>query len=192
MNAFDIGRGIEARSVAKLRGLLRDKCDDGRYVIISKGPLAPVIQEIAGDLCMNRDGAVYFAELKAEEQFTGNLFIEVFSNRCLANRDDHARYGMKPGWAITNGADLLLYHFLDVDDVYVIDFYRFKRWFFGSGVNGERDGVWWKYGASGFQRVQQKYRQRNETVGILVPIKDIPRRTVLLHKWSVANLELVI
>lgn len=175
MSAFTEGQSVEAESVRRLRSFLSHRCDDGRYVIIDKGPLAPIVQELCGDVCMSIEGRTWFAELKAEEKHTGNIFFEVFSNRCLSSRDDHAQYGIKPGWGISNRADLLIYHFLDKDIVYVMDFYRLKRWMFGSSTPHSFDGAWWRYGARGHQRTQQKRFQRNETVGLLVPLIEIPR-----------------
>lgn len=182
MNAFGQARSVEAQSVTRLRSFLAERCDDGRYVVIDKGPLAPVVQQIAGDLCMEVAGRTWFAELKSEERHTGNIFVEIFSNRCLATRNGHAEYGMTPGWSVTNRADLLLYHFLDKDVLYVIDFYRFKRWFFGIGDADEREGAWRQCSrADGVSMpryrlaVQKKRSQLNETVGLLVPLADLPR-----------------
>lgn len=191
MNAFREGQSVEAESLSRLRAYLAERCDDGRYVVIEKGPLAPVIQRIAGDLCMSIDGKSWFAELKAEERHTGNIFVEIFSNRCLSTREQNAEHGITPGWSITNRADILMYHFLDKDVLYIIDFYRFKRWFFGVGVDDEKQGAWRRCDRTdgvSFPRyklaVQRKRSQRNETVGLLVPLLDIPQDSVLVEVRS--------
>lgn len=171
MNAFDSlpTRATERRSRELLKQFIADQCDEGRYVILEKGPLAPLLQRLIGDYAMNIDGRLWTAEHKAEERSTGNFFLELFSNRCLDDRAAHAEHGMRPGWMLTNRADLLLYHFMDRDELYVLDFFKLKRWAWGYRNGGI--GNIWRYERQ--VKMQEKHAQRNDTVGVCVPISDV-------------------
>ena len=63
------------------------------------------------------------AEIKAEERFTGNLFLETWSNKVFAYEY------RRPGWMVTLGCDILLCYFLDKKRLYSIPFGRLWSWF---------------------------------------------------------------
>lgn len=138
-------------------------------VITSKGRLARYLQLEVGDVLFNTpDEKLWAAEIKAEERWTGNLFLETWSNRNFSDRDSHAERGSNRGWMDHCRADLLLYYFLDADWLYTVDLFRLKQWAFGFGG---QDGHIYDYP----ERAQSKYGQRNETCGRLVPIEDLAR-----------------
>lgn len=168
MTAFDDSRKVEAIGMSYLLPLVRERAHDGQFVMTSKGALAKHLQETCGDLMFNSDpDRLWAVEVKIEARRTGNFFFEVFSNRNLDRRADHAERGINPGWMFKLRADLLFYYFVDTDDLYVISLFRLQQWAFGSGDQG---GKLWRYA----QKRQGKYRQLNDTWGAIVPIGDVP------------------
>lgn len=156
MNAFGQARAVEQRSLAVLRPFIQQRAFDGQYVITAKGPLAPVLQKSIGDVLYNSDAeTVYSIEIKAEmSNKHGNLFLETWSNR--------SRFTL--GWMFTLNADLLLYHFLEENELYVINFERLRKWAFHEGrIYSFRE------------KCQEKYQQLNDTWGRCVPIIVIQR-----------------
>lgn len=151
----------------------------GRYVLTNKGKLARHLQESCGDLLFNdRDGRIWGVECKAEETYYGNLFLETWSNRNLRNAHSHADRGSNPGWLLKTRADLLFYHILERDELWIIHMLSLKRWAFvmrsehrsprASGCAPERmAGRVWDFPI----REQRKRRQRNDTWGRCVPIE---------------------
>lgn len=162
--AFDKAQEVEAQSWEILRPFIETKCFEGRYVRTAKGRLAKDLQKSAGDVLMNTDDeTVWTIEIKAEKDHTGNVFLERWSNR--------ERF--TPGWLETLKCDLLLYHFLSNDTLYVFDFDKLRRWLY-HGEHG-RQPV-----ASRFPQVKQgRYVQLNDTWGYLVKVDVIPRPDVL-------------
>lgn len=172
-SSFDAAREIERRSVEILEPLL-ERQSGGRFVFTDKGRLAKEIQAKYGDVLMQslkEGGALKALELKAEREKTGNFFLELFSNG--------SRY--KLGWMWSNEADLLLYHFLDADELYIIDMPRLKRWFwFGetwvckNGVARRERGPVVTPGFSSYRCVpQRRFEQRNDTWGVLADIHAV-------------------
>ncbi len=189
MNAFDTARTVEARSLTILMPWLEEQ-SAGRFVLTNKGRLACLFQETVGDVIFNSatDKRVWSLELKAEVKWTGNLFLELWSNRNLDDPANHARHGSNPGWLVKLTADLLLYHFLDADIVYLISLFRLKRWAFGcAGVDGRLHLF--------EERVQRKYHQKNDTCGRLVPVdvlmKELPPRSIRVFKPQQGQFEFV-
>jgi hypothetical protein len=158
MNAFESASLVAVKSWQILQPLIESRAYEGRYVVTSKGRLAKELQVSIGDLLFNSDSeTIWSVELKAEQRSTGNLFLEVWSNRSQFN----------PGWMWKLNADLLLYHFLDSDELYSVNFQRLKRWFHGCDHRGRPP-------SSLYQHVEQgKYQQRNDTWGVLVPLSAI-------------------
>jgi len=161
MNAFSNASMVEAQSRVILKQFLQDSCEG--LVFTDKGKLAKLLQEIAGDVLVNKNGSLYSIELKAEQSnLYGNLFIETWSNRNLENAIEHATIGSNPGWIYKSRADFLFYHFINTKELYVINFFRLKQWCF-------YDYNLFKYP----EKVQKKYTQKNDTWGVCVPIEDI-------------------
>lgn len=186
MSAFDQGRLVEARSLAVLGPFI--EATQERYVLTAKGRLAAYLQREVGDVLFNdRRGRVWSIELKAELRHTGNLFLETWSNRNLDEVASHAERGSTVGWLYTTRADLLLYHFVEDDRLYVLSVMALKRWAFmapsrrstmsdpdASGVRREMQGRLYDFA----ERAQAKYRQPNDTRGRLVPVTVLEREMV--------------
>lgn len=113
MSAFERCQGFEQQVFEEyLRPFFADKAHSG-LVTIEKSRHAVELQVRLGDLAFNRQGSreMLFVECKAERTYTGNLFLEEWSNRESGRR----------GWMFNNDADWLAYFFADVEVLYVID-----------------------------------------------------------------------
>lgn len=122
-------------------------------------PTALSLQRHYGDLLwFHKDPAqhagISFAEVKAESRFTGNLFIETWSNAA----EEPAR--LNPGWAAKCEGHWLFYVFLDRRVLYMLPRHEVLTWF-------------WKHHYKYPERTQEKHEQRNITRGVLVPIEDV-------------------
>lgn len=175
MNAFESASMVETRGMAVLLPYLEEKAHQGRFVRTCKGPLARYLQAEIGDVIVNTtEEKVIAAEIKIEQRHTGNLFLETWSNRNLDDRVSHAERGSNPGWMLKLRADLLLYYFLDTDDLYSVPLFRLKQWAFGCRAKPGR--------LYAFKEVsQQRYGQLNETVGRIVPIAILRDEVGLRH-----------
>lgn len=179
MNSFDQARTVEARSLAILTPFITET--HGGFVLTTKGRLSAFLQREVGDLLFNDShGNVWSVELKAEQRFTGNLFLETWSNRNLADAMSHAERGCTVGWLVQCKADLLFYHFLDSDSLYVFSLLALKRWAFeapsrrmrmaeagADGVRSELLGRVYDFA----EKAQHKYAQMNVTCGRIVPLR---------------------
>jgi len=189
MNGFAKASLVEARGLAILMPYLVERAHEGRVVRTSKGNLSKHLQASFGDVMLNTDEeTVHSLEIKVEEENrTGNLFLETWSNRNLDNRDSHSERGSKPGWMISQRADFLLYYFLCSDELFTIPFFRLKRWAFGFEASPGRqiDGRIYKYD----EKPQAKYSQLNDTWGRCVPI-SVLEKEIKLKRTSVRQLGL--
>jgi hypothetical protein len=168
VNAFTQASLVEHRGLAVLLPYLEERAYRGRLVSTAKGPLSQTLQHAFGDYFMNTDAeTVRSLEIKVERQWTGNLFLETWSNRNLDDQHAHFEHGSTPGWLVTSRADLLLFYFLDTDDLVTAPLLRLKRWAFGSGPQG---GVYaWP------EKLQGRYGQANDTWGRCVPVDHLER-----------------
>jgi hypothetical protein len=159
---------VEHRGLAELLPYLEERAYRGRLVSTAKGPLSRTLQKSFGDFFMSTDAeTVRSLEIKVERHWTGNLFLETWSNRNLDDREQHNEHGSTPGWLVTSRADLLLFYFLDSDDLVTVPLLRLKRWAFGSGP---QDGIYaWP------ERPPGRYGQRNDTWGRCVPVEHLER-----------------
>lgn len=165
MNAFDAAKSVELRSLQILLPFIEEN-SGGRFVVTDKGPLAKAFQEQCGDVLFNSaSGRLYGVELKAEQKHTGNLFLETWSNRNLDDVNSHGERGSNPGWLVKVRADLLFYHFLDVDALYILPLFRLKQWAFGTATRPAHI-----YDPAFKEVPQGKYNQANDTHGRLVPV----------------------
>lgn len=170
MNAFEQAKGIEARALERLLPLIDTKYD--RFVLNDKGALAPMLQDIVGDISANCENRIIGIEIKAEQHHTGNLFLETWGNRNLDSKSDHAERGSNTGWLFKTRADLLFYYFLDVDRLYILDMFRLKQWAFGG--DGRDSHIY-----SFKEKPQGKYKQGNDTHGRLVPVDTLSRAGII-------------
>lgn len=186
MNGFEQARTIEARAMVRLLPFLMEQ-SDGRFVLTDKGTLAPLLQQSVGDAIFNsrEDGRLFSVEIKAEQRWTGNLFLETWSNLTTDDRQQHANRGTNPGWLVKMRADLLFYYFLDVDRLFVIDMFKLKRWAFG--FTGQSGRIYLHR-----EVAQGRYDQLNRTMGRVVPIEVLRRELPsALPAWSVMKGELM-
>lgn len=152
MNGFQRASLIGAKGVSKVLAFIGAWAKEGRYVVTDKGRLAKQLQESVGDALFNdaRDGAIFGVEIKAEQQETGNLFLESWSNL--------SRF--KLGWMFTLESDLIFYYFIDTENLYVMSFWELRRWAF----------IRRRFYA--YREVKQAaYDQLNDTYGRPVPIR---------------------
>jgi penicillin-binding protein-related factor A (putative recombinase) len=130
-----------------------------------KGRLAKDVQATYGDLFVQtKDDAFFTIELKAEEANRhGNFFLEEWSNR--------SRY--RRGWMDSLNVCYLLYHFVESDQLYIIDFQALKKWAYWCEFEGQPR-------LYAFPMKQQGKRdQLNDTWGACVPIEVIQREVGL-------------
>jgi len=182
MNAFDAGRSVEREGWLRLRPYLNE-ITDGHFVLVNKGAHARRLQEELGDLLANlaprhdptagplaEEGRLIAIELKVERRFTGNLFLETWSNRNLGDATSHAERGSNPGWLFKTRSDLLFYYFLDADTLCISNVLALKRWAFRVAKKNDPWPV-----LNYPERAQGQYQQKNDTHGVCVPIADLQR-----------------
>lgn len=175
MNAFNNARLVEAEGLAILRPFLDERAN-GRLIMLDKGPLARALQQTTGDCIFQcPKGRAWSVEVKTEEKHTGNLFLESWSNRNLENPDDQALIGSNPGWMLKLRCDLLMYYFLNTDQLYVLDFFKLRQWAFKDWHIAEFP-----------ERPQGKRVQANDAWGWCVPI-HVLRRTLGPCHFKVLN-----
>ncbi len=142
---------VESRGQEILLPWLRQRYDN--IVVNSGGRLQIELQKIA-DMFANKGDKVIALEIKVEDKnLHDNLFLESWSNK--------SRYN--PGWLIKSEADLLVYYFLADDEAFVFNLQKLKNWAFKSML-----GKWQV--ANYPEKMQEKYKQRNDTWGWCVPI----------------------
>jgi hypothetical protein len=142
--------------------------DDRRYIVTKNAPGAHYdLQKTLGDACAMMGGKTTWFELKAEETWTGNLFLETWSNRPVS-----------PGWMFTSRADYLLYYFRTepIARLYFFHMPTLQKWAFGEG---DRSGAIYAYR----EVRQRKSKQRNDTTGRCVPINVLTRDLPYTH-WQ--------
>jgi hypothetical protein len=197
MNGFDKARLVEARSMLLLQPFLDDL--NGKYVLTNKGRLAKHLQETFGDLLFNdRRGRIWAVEHKAEEHYTQNLFLETWSNRNLESWESRAARGSNPGWMYKTRADLLFYHFLDADALFIVNMFALARWAFRTpskrrGERANRIGAEYMVGRIWDfpEREQKQHQQLNDTHGRIVPIQVLQQEMeVPPRRFSVSQLRL--
>lgn len=151
MNAFKAATEIETIARRELLPWLLKTCQN-----VEDTGHSEFLQKTCGDWIITKLSQQYGVELKAEARYTGNLFLETWSN--LPRRT--------LGWMYTSQADYLFYFFADTKELFVIDFPALWQWAFGVG---EKEGAIYKYA----EKTQSKYNQVNFTRGRIVPINDI-------------------
>lgn len=153
-DAFGDARGVEREGWLVLLPYLKAIGVRGELVTTEDSLFC---QKFIGDAIarLPAEGAVAI-EVKCEQRFTGNLFLETWSNRSRCT----------PGWLLTSRADWLWYYFLDTSQLYSIRLPALRAWAVGSG---ESQGGIYAYP----ERVQGKREQANDTWGRIVPISKL-------------------
>lgn len=176
-NAFAEASRVEQQGMALLFPYLEARAYQGRIVSTARGTLARTLQSSFGDIFVNTDASTVWAiEAKIERRWTGNLFLELWSNRNLYSKAQHAARGSTPGWLVTCRADLLAFYFLDSDDLIFVPVFALKRWAFGSGAQG---GVY-----AYPEKHQGRYVQPNDSWGRIVPV-DVVAREVGVKRTNI-------
>jgi hypothetical protein len=169
MSAYTDACLVEQRGMAVLLPFLESRAWRGQVIRVAKGPLAKHFQRSFGDLLIaTGPGNVASVEIKAQRRWTGNLFLEVWSNKNLDDRGSHIERGSTPGWLITCRADVLGFHFIDADTVLFLPMFRLQQWAFGIG---DVPGRIYDFP----ERQQRRYVQRNDSWGRVVPIETLAR-----------------
>lgn len=122
-------------------------------------------QKTIGDFLIASQAGSYSLELKVERKFTGNLFIESWSNREWGN----------PGWLFTSKANRIAFYFLDQDILITVDLHSLRSWL----LNKANPAI------DKFTEVAIKADQRNDTRGYVIPIQAC--RDADLLNWSETN-----
>lgn len=154
-NGFHEASKVGDEGVRELLPLLDQHSFNGRFLVTDKGPLSEFLQKSVGDVIINcKNKKVWTFEIKTERKTTGNLFLEMWSNR---SRLTH-------GWLHTLKADFLWYYFQDSKILYSIPLPKLQEWAF---VNRRI----YQYP----ERKQNAYQQLNDTWGSCVPIQVIEK-----------------
>lgn len=152
---FSIGeQGVE---IVRLWLLAKGAVLEGRHVVIEKGRKAVHLQRTLGDMLIqsSRNRELVCVEVKTERRWTGNIFLETWSN--LSGEEGR----LKPGWLCTLDSDWIAFLFLDTGALYLCDFGELKEWALPERVFAYPE------------REQRQHAQLNRTVGHIVPIADL-------------------
>lgn len=136
----------------------------GWTVVLFDGADESIVElQKVGDALLIKGEKSYAVDFKIEEKFTGNFFIEWWSNR--------NPFRPNPGWAAKPKSKYVLYFFLSTSGLYTLDLQKLRAYL----LDGER---WRAY----TEVPQGKYHQLNITTGLLVPVVDlIESRVVVNH-----------
>jgi hypothetical protein len=154
MNSFERGCKVEKNGMDVLLPFIISRAYQGRVVPLFGNAQNKELQQY-GDILMNTESDKYITiDLKIENRFTGNFFIETWSNKSRFNQ----------GWVYKCKSDRIFYYFLDKPEIfYSIFVEKFKAWLFESVGNKPRL-------FSFIEAKQSKYDQMNDTWGVIIPI----------------------
>lgn len=155
MNSFEKGCMVEKQGMNVLLPYIESKAYQGRVVPLFGNAQNKELQQY-GDILMGTEINKYITiDLKIENRFTGNFFIETWSNKSRFNQ----------GWIYKCRSDRIFYYFLDKPEIlYSIVTEKFKEWLFASVGNKPR--------LFSFSEVKQsKYDQMNDTWGVIIPVE---------------------
>lgn len=110
------------------------------------------LQMLGVDAVLSKGGKQYLADFKIEKRYTGNLFLELWSNR--------NPFRPKVGWAVDSMCDYVVYCFLDVRKVFVLHKESMLKFL---------ESNWKRY----TEVTQRAYAQVNVTTGVIVPVEDL-------------------
>lgn len=150
--------GIERSNETERKGLAvmvpyMQRLSTKAQIVSTNGQL--YLQKHVGDFLAKIDGRMTAVECKTEEKFTGNLFLESWSNRSKGVR----------GWVDYCFADVYWYYFLDVNRLYTFPVQSLRDWAYGKG---EAMGAIYRY-----QEKPVLFDQLNDTWGRAVPISTL-------------------
>lgn len=147
VNSFKVCRQTELKGLAQLIPF-------ANYykvqLIPTEGQL--YFQKSLGDAIRIKHGQYKTVEYKIEEKWTGNLYVEEWSNKSK----DEKLYPSTPGWLNTCNSDYIWYYFCDKRMLYTTKPSRLRK------LIEENDFKMLK---------QKKHKQKNESWGYIVPVK---------------------
>jgi hypothetical protein len=153
MNAFHDRLKMETDALELLTPALCAASHDGRFVVARRGTLSNLLQPISIDvICQDSNQKAFGIEVKAEAKFTGNLYLETWSNLDFDRR--------KPGWMFSCRADCLWTLFFDTLTLHKVNFRNLWEWSFSKGRIYDFPEL-----------PQRKAEQLNKTFGRCVPIR---------------------
>lgn len=163
MNAFQQAKTIEEVARQELLPWLNLRCES-----VEDTGNSLWLQKIVGDFIVVQEGRKRSIELKAEQKYTGNLYLESWSNRPRRT----------PGWMWTTQADYLFYFFCDTATLFIIEMKPLIEWAFG-GADGQPGHIY-EYP----EKPQAKYDQLNYTWGRVVPIIHLTDARIPIKRLS--------
>lgn len=170
MGSFEENQRIEAESWSRIEPVVRSLF--ANFILFPSGRENHHFQSLGDGVAVSKTtGNVLVVEFKAERRFTGNLFLELHSNL------SQGRYS--PGWFYKSKADVLIYHFLDNDRLFVIDLPRLQKWAFHA--NDSHVPAIMRFRTM----VQYAHEQKNSTCGAIVPIEVIRQKVGFRYEIEV-------
>lgn len=127
-----------------------------------------IVQKQAGDLSMistKTHKVLRYIEAKVEQICSPNAFIEILSNGTLGPKWHN------PGWVQTCQSDNLWYCFADIGTIAIFDLNLLRAWLSERIPHRGRTAVRW---TTYPLRTQEANQQKNQTIGFLLPFRDIP------------------
>jgi hypothetical protein len=111
---------IEAEGKTRVQAFLKAHALDGNFVLFERPTWAESEEfQLFGDGAFNAHNEVLWTvEIKIEQRSYPNLFLETWSHK--------ARH--TPGWFITSKAHLLAHHFLDTDELHMVNLDKLQTW----------------------------------------------------------------
>lgn len=159
-------RSIERQGLDRILALLRRaklNCVENKSLVGERDSIV-IAQQQLGDLAtwLPEFGAAH-VEVKTEQNHTGNLFLETWSNLTPGWRRN-------PGWMVKIHPDFIAFPFINTGDIYIAKFASLWDWFYIQ--NNEH-----QYS----RRDQRRHEQKNRTAGPVCPVNDIKRDIGLDH-----------
>lgn len=185
MSSWDDTRHIEAIAKKQVEPFLKRHLGDIVWVDkkkMDRQGLEIKLQKNCGDAFFNSGGEMKVAELKSERVWTGNLFLEIFSNRKWNT----------PGWMFElKHCDLLVYYFLNWGDhfvgselehrqfVYVVNFKKLTKWAFVE-YDVDQIPIFYRGPIKDVKLAEQHaHKQLNDSWGHLWPIPQLARHVLV-------------
>lgn len=156
MSSWTACRAIEAKAIKKVMAHLRKTYSALMFMDHRE------LQQV-GDILAQGSNDQKVLEIKCEStEKYGNFFFESWSNRKRSML----------GWIHKLKADVLIVYFLDTGNAYCMKVPELRDWLF-------EKGNLWKYP----EKVQGKWKQKNESAGHLVKIADVMKNDWVLKEF---------
>jgi hypothetical protein len=169
MNEFLRASEVELEALFDLLPFIAKRSERGEVVLTAP---FKYVQKAIGDALARRNGHTYSIEIKAERRFTGNVFLETFSNKPVND-----------GWMYTTCATEIWFYFLANRSLNMVNTAELREWAFGKPGTREQGRL------AAFEEVpQQQYDQRNYTHGRIVPIRILQAEVASFRSASVPRL----